>query len=125
MKSSSWPTGFSGEGWELRNSSCPTRRREKGTIFFSPPHRPGLDGRVDFINPVPDIAEKKGTLTNIDGRVQAFAAGLDFEGDGLPEWRALLDLAKELRVETKYFWPLTSPEAVFRALQQEISFFRS
>ena len=95
---------------------------ETKALFSS--HKTGLDGLVDFIIPVPVIAEKKGTLTNIDGRVQAFAAGLDFEGDGLPEWRALLDLAKELRVETKYFWPLTSPEAVFRALQKEIPFYK-
>jgi len=95
---------------------------ETKALFAS--HKSGLDELVDFIIPVPVIAEKHGTLTNIDGRVQAFAACLDLEGDGLPEWRALLDLALELKVEHKYYSPLTSPEAVSRALQKEITFFK-
>lgn len=95
---------------------------ETKALFSS--HKSGLDSLADFIIPVPVIAEKKGTLTNIEGRVQAVSASLDSEGDGLPEWKLLLALAKELRVETKYFWPLTSPGAIFRALQEEIPFFR-
>jgi len=95
-----------------------------GTKALFSSHKTGLDALVDFVIPVPVIAEKKGTLTNVDGRVQAFAAGLDFEGDGLPEWKALLGLAKELKVEPKYYSQFASPESVFRALQQEISFFR-
>jgi NADH dehydrogenase/NADH:ubiquinone oxidoreductase subunit G len=95
---------------------------ETKALFSS--HKSGLDSLADFIIPVPVIAEKKGTLTNLEGRVQAVSASLDFEGDGLPEWKVLLALAKELRVETKYFWPLTSPGAIFRALQEEIPFFR-
>ena len=87
-------------------------------------HRSDLDDLVDFIIPTPVIAEKSGSLTNIDGRAQPFSAGLAFEGDGLPEWKALLDLAKELNVDHRYFWPLDSPAAVFRVLQEEIPFFK-
>jgi NADH-quinone oxidoreductase subunit G len=94
---------------------------ETKALFAS--HKSGLDGLVDFIIPVPVLAEKDGTLTNIDGRVQPLIAGLDFDGDGVPEWRALLDLAKELKVEHKYFAPLASPKAVYRALQKEKPFF--
>jgi len=95
---------------------------ETKALFAS--HKSGLDSLVDFVIPVPVIAEKSGTLTNVDGRVQSFEAALVFEGDGVPEWRALLDLAKELKVEPKYFWPLSSPETVYRALREEISFFK-
>jgi len=95
---------------------------ETTALFAS--HKSALDGLVDFVVPVPVIAEKSGSLTNIDGRVQSFIAALDFGGDGVPEWRGLLDLAKELKVEHRYFWPLTSPEAVFRVLQEEVPFFK-
>jgi NADH-quinone oxidoreductase subunit G len=95
---------------------------ETKALFSS--HKSGLDELFDFIIPVPVIAEKHGTVTNIDGRVQTFAPCLDLEGDGLPEWRVLLDLAKELQVDRKYFSPLTSLEAVYRALQKEIPFFK-
>jgi NADH-quinone oxidoreductase subunit G len=87
-------------------------------------HQGPLDGLVDFVIPTPVIAEKSGSLTNVDGRVQHFSAALDFEGEGLPEWKALLGLARELDVDHDYLWPLDSPEAVFRALQKEVPFFR-
>jgi NADH-quinone oxidoreductase subunit G len=83
-----------------------------------------LDDLVDFVIPVPAIAEKSGSLTNIDGRVQHFSPGLDFQGEGLPEWTALLDMAGELQVQSERFRALVSPEAVFRALQEEVPFFR-
>jgi len=87
-------------------------------------HKSSLDSLVDFVIPVPVLAEKSGTLTNVDGRVQTLAAGLAFESDGVPEWRALLDLAKELKVEPEYPWPMTSPASIYRALQEEIAFFK-
>jgi NADH-quinone oxidoreductase subunit G len=95
---------------------------ETKALFAS--HKSGLDGLVDFVIPVPVIAEKNGSLTNIDGRVQPFVAGLSFAGDGIAEWRALLDLARELKVEHKYFSRLASPEAIYRALRKEIPFFK-
>jgi NADH-quinone oxidoreductase subunit G len=94
---------------------------ETKVLFAS--HKSSLDGLVDFVVPVPVIAEKSGSLTNLDGRVQAFHPALEFCGDGVPEWKALLDLAKDLRVDHKYYWLLDSPEAVRRALGKEIPFF--
>lgn len=86
-------------------------------------HKSSLDSLVDIIIPTPLIAEKSGTLTNVQGKVQAFSPALDFTGEGLPEWRALLDLAKELKVNYKYFWQLTSPELVRQNMGKEIPFF--
>jgi NADH-quinone oxidoreductase subunit G len=94
-----------------------------GTKVLFASHKSSLDALVDFVVPTPVIAEKSGSLTNLDGRVQTFYPALDFCGDGLPEWTVLLDLAKELRVDHKYYWFLDSPEAVRRALGKEIPFF--
>ncbi|MEW5900309.1 MAG: 2Fe-2S iron-sulfur cluster-binding protein [Acidobacteriota bacterium] len=87
-------------------------------------HQSGLNDLADIIVPTPVVAEKSGTLTNVDGRIQAFSAALDFCGDGVAEWHALLDLAKELKVNHPYFLPLTSPEAVAEAMAKEIPFFK-
>jgi NADH-quinone oxidoreductase subunit G len=87
-------------------------------------HRSALDELVDVVVPTPVIAEKSGTLTNTDGRVQPVSAALDFCAEGVPEWRVLLDLAKALRLDHKYYWPLDSPAAVFEAMRKEVPFFR-
>jgi NADH-quinone oxidoreductase subunit G len=87
-------------------------------------HQGPLDELVDFVVPVPAIAEKSGSLTNVDGRIQHFRPGLDFQGEGLPEWKAFLDLAKGLQVQPEFFRALVSPKDVFRALREEVPFFR-
>lgn len=87
-------------------------------------HQSALDALVDYIIPVPVSPEKGGSLTNVDGHVQEFSPALDFCGDGVPEWKALLDLAKGLKMDHHYYWPLKSPETVRQALGKEIPFFR-
>ncbi len=94
---------------------------ETKVLFAS--HKSPLDVLADFVIPTPAIAEKSGSLTNLDGRVQAFCPALDFCGDGLPEWKIFLDLAKELNIDHKFYGPLNSLEAVNRALSEEIPFF--
>lgn len=94
-----------------------------GTKALFASHKSSLDSLVDIIIPTPLIAEKSGTLTNIQGKVQAFSPALDFMGEGLPEWRALLDLAKELKINYRYFWQLNSPESIRREMVKEIPFF--
>jgi NADH-quinone oxidoreductase subunit G len=94
-----------------------------GTKVLLTSHGSSLDSLVDIIIPTPLIAEKSGTLTNVQGRVQAFSPALEFGSDGQPEWKFLLDLAKDLKINYKYFWQLTSPETVRRQMGQEIPFF--
>jgi len=94
-----------------------------GTKVLFTPHRSGLDALVDVIIPTLLVAEKNGSLTNADGKVQSFAPALD-GGRGLPEWKILLDLAKESGVDYKYFWKLDSPKAILREMGQEIPFFK-
>ncbi len=91
-------------------------------VLFSS-HQSPLDALADIVIPTPVIAEKSGSLTNVDGRVQRFEPALGFRAQGVAEWQALVDLAKELNVNYKYFWQLQSPEAVYQAMRQEISFF--
>lgn len=87
-------------------------------------HRSPLDELVDVVIPTPVIAEKSGTLTNVDGRVQSVSPALDNSAEGVPEWRALVDLALALDLDPDYFRPLGTPGAVREALRKEISFFR-
>jgi NADH-quinone oxidoreductase subunit G len=86
-------------------------------------HRSPLDELADIAIPTPVIAEKGGTLTNVDGRVQSFSPALGFCAEGAPEWRALLDLAAALGLDRAYFEPLTSPADVFAQMKREIPFF--
>jgi len=87
-------------------------------------HKSDLDPLVDVIIPTPVVAEKSGTLTNVDGRIQSFEPALDFQADGLPEWKILYDLARELKINHGFFWPLGSTKSIFRALGEEVPFFK-
>jgi NADH-quinone oxidoreductase subunit G len=87
-------------------------------------HKSVLDELVDVAVPTPVIAEKSGTLTNLDGRVQPVSPALEFCSAGVPEWRALLDLALALDLDRGFFGPLDSPRAVRDAMKKELPFFR-
>lgn len=86
-------------------------------------HKSPLDELVDIIMPTPVIAEKTGTLTNVDGRVQSVSPALDFCAEGGPEWRALLDLAGATGLDPAYFGNLVSPAEILAAMKKEIPFF--
>ncbi len=86
-------------------------------------HKSPLDTMVDFIVPVPVSTEKHGSLTNLDGRVQVLVPALDFHGHGIPEWKALLDLAHKLELGIEFYQSLDSPAAIRLAMGKEIPFF--
>jgi len=86
-------------------------------------HLSSLDPLVDIIIPTPLIAEKSGSLTNVEGRVQVFSPALEFRADGLPEWQLLLDLADEMKIDPDYFGKLRSLESIRRQMAKEIPFF--
>jgi NADH-quinone oxidoreductase subunit G len=94
-----------------------------GAKYLWASHASPLDALVDMVIPTPVIAEKSGTVTNVDGRVQGLSPALDFCAGGLPEWQALVDLAKALKVDHQYFWPLVSAAAVTDVMKKEIPFF--
>ncbi|MDH5706968.1 MAG: molybdopterin-dependent oxidoreductase, partial [Candidatus Aminicenantes bacterium] len=95
---------------------------ETKVLFTS--HVSGLNSLFDIMLPTPLIAEKGGSLTNVDGRVQKFSAVLDPPGDSLPEWRMLAELGREAGINVSFYREFTSPEEIFEGIGKEISFFR-
>ncbi|MDH7512621.1 MAG: 2Fe-2S iron-sulfur cluster-binding protein [Clostridiales bacterium] len=94
-----------------------------GTKFLFAAHKSALDSLVDVVIPTPLIAEKGGSLTNVNGKVQSFSPALD-NSLGLPEWKLLIDLAKELKINHKPFWQLSSPQAILEEMGRGIPFFK-
>ncbi len=84
----------------------------------------GLNSLFDIVLPAPLIAEKGGSLTNVDGRVQKFSAVLDPPGDSQPEWKLLAELGRKAGINSDYYKEFTSPEKIFEEVGKEISFFR-
>jgi len=97
-------------------------RIETKVLFAS--HLSGMDSLFDIILPTPLIAEKGGSLTNVDGRIQKFSAALDSPGDSRPEWSILAELGREAGINFTFYRGFTSPEKIFKSVGKEISFFR-
>jgi NADH-quinone oxidoreductase subunit G len=83
-----------------------------------------LSPLFDIILPTALVAEKEGSLTNVDGRVQKFSPALETLGESRPEWQVLVSLAKELKSNYKYYYQFTSPEAIFKEMGKGIPFFK-
>jgi NADH-quinone oxidoreductase subunit G len=86
-------------------------------------HEGELNDRVDLLLPVTPIAEKAGSLTNIDGIVQSFEPALPALGSSRAEWSLLVDLGKELDLKYRYYSNFLSPVVVFQEMTGEIPFF--
>ncbi|MGQ9577544.1 MAG: 2Fe-2S iron-sulfur cluster-binding protein [Candidatus Aminicenantales bacterium] len=80
-----------------------------------------LEAVMDFVLPVAPVAEKEGSLTNIDGKTQSFSAALPLWGESIPEWKVLVELAKQVKVNFRYFSLLNSVQAINEAMAQETS----
>jgi NADH-quinone oxidoreductase subunit G len=83
-----------------------------------------LNSIFDIVIPVALIAEKGGSLTNVDGIVQRFLPALEPPGESLPEWKVLSDLGRELGIDSKFYSQLTSPEKILSETGKRISFFK-
>jgi formate dehydrogenase major subunit len=69
-------------------------------------------GYADVVLPGAAAAEKTGTYTNTDRRVQLGRAAVRPPGQARPDWEVILDLANRFGFPMRY----DSPEAVFREL---------
>ncbi len=98
-------------------------RIETKVLFAS--HLSGLDSLFDIVLPGALIAEKGGSLTNVDGRIQKFSAALDPPGESQPEWRTLAELGREAGINVDFYKGFTSPEEIFDGMAKEISFFKA
>ena len=52
--------------------------------------------------PAVSWAEKDGTFTNMEGRVQKFSRGMKTQGLAVADWRILAEIAKELKMDIDY-----------------------
>lgn len=53
-------------------------------------------GKAHVVFPSSTFAEKSGTITNLEGRVQRIAQAVDCAGESHPDWRTVCDLAEYL-----------------------------
>ena len=92
--------------------------------FLFTSHLPELDSVFDVIFPTSVIAEKEGTLTNVEGIVQKFAPALPSWAESRAEWKILLELARKLDVNFSFYRRLSTPAHIYHQLAEEIPFFR-
>ncbi len=79
----------------------------------------------ETVLPTAHIAEKEGSLVNVEGKVQIFNQALEPRGKSLPEWKILLDLAKEMSIDFNYYRQFSSPQDIRREMAKEIPFFEN
>ncbi len=94
---------------------------ETKVLFTS--HHSKIEPLVDFVLPTAVVAEKEGSLTNVDGRVQTFAPALEPWGESWPEGKILYRLAREIGVNYRYFSLFSSVAAIQQAMAHEITEF--
>ena len=94
------------------------------TKFLFSSHESDLNTMVDMVFPTALIAEKGGSLTNVEGRVQKFFPALKKLGESRPEWEMLVNLVKELRINFNYYRQFSSPDVIFEEIEKEIPFFK-
>jgi NADH-quinone oxidoreductase subunit G len=77
-----------------------------------------------LVLPSATYAEREGTYTNFQGRVQRFRKALEPLGESLPDWEVLGRIGQALGIRNSGFGGrTTSPERIFVALAQEIHAF--
>jgi len=112
---------FLPEYFSLKDAKDALDKIETKLLFTS--HSNELNSLFDIVFPVALIAEKGGSLTNVEGIVQSFSPVLEPLGESLPEWRMLVDLGKELEIDFRYYRQFNSPEAILKEMGKEIPFF--
>ena len=96
--------------------------RAETKILFAP-NQNDLSDVSDMVFPTAVTAEKGGSMINIDGLLQDFSPALEAPGDSRPEWQILVEMAKEIDTNNKYYDQFLSPEAILQVIRKEISDF--
>ncbi|MCX7973340.1 MAG: 2Fe-2S iron-sulfur cluster-binding protein [Candidatus Aminicenantes bacterium] len=94
------------------------------TKFLLSCHESKLNELVDIVVPVTVSAEKEGSFTNIDGKIQKFEAALEPWRESRPEWKILVDLARNIPLNFHYFSRFNSVKAIREAMAEEKIYFR-
>jgi len=95
---------------------------KRKVLFSSYSHE--LNSLFDIVIPAALIAEKGGSLTNVEGIVQDFQPALEPPGESLPEWKVLADLGREMGTDSKFFEKFTSPDTILSEMGKKIPFFK-
>jgi NADH-quinone oxidoreductase subunit G len=82
-------------------------------------HENATSSKADVLFPLETHAEKDGTVTHPDGRMQRVRPSASRPGDIRPGWRVLSELASALGLETG----INSQPTAFRALTDAVSFY--
>ena len=77
--------------------------------------------KADFLLPGCAHAEKRGTFTNVKGRVQRFNKALEPPGDAMPEWEVLHELVHNLTGLDGF----NSIEGLFNQMAVEVKAFKA
>ncbi|MGH7197823.1 MAG: molybdopterin-dependent oxidoreductase [Candidatus Omnitrophota bacterium] len=95
-------------------------RKNVKTIIYEGPNENPTAAAADLVLPSASYAEKDGTFTNFEGRVQRIKKALEPLGSSRPTWQILLDLAALLGQT----WSYKKPEDIFNDLARENEAFR-
>jgi NADH-quinone oxidoreductase subunit G len=95
---------------------------KRKVLFSSYSHE--MNSLFDIVIPAALIAEKGGSLTNVEGIVQDFQPALEPPGESLPEWKVLAHLGRDLGIDTKFFEKFQSPEIILNEMGKKIPFFK-
>jgi NADH-quinone oxidoreductase subunit G len=95
---------------------------ETKILFTS--HSNDLNPSFDVVLPTSLIAEKGGSLTNVEGKIQKFSPVFEPPGDSFPEWMMLSDLGKEIGINSSFYEQLKTPEIISKEIEKEFPFFR-
>ncbi len=98
------------------------KNTETKILFTS--HVNELNSLFDIVFPTALIAEKGGSLTNVDGKVQKFTPVFEPPEDSLAEWQILTDLGQTLGINVSFYKEFTAPEVLSNKMKEEIPFFR-
>jgi len=108
---------------QFNQTEIGTRAEKIGTKILFTSYKNEWNSLFDIVIPTAMIAEKEGSLTNVEGKVQSFHPVLEPRGACLPEWKAFVDLAKELKINFEYYRQFDSVNVIFNELRKEIPFF--
>ncbi|MBI4432568.1 MAG: (2Fe-2S)-binding protein [Candidatus Omnitrophica bacterium] len=102
------------------NETLEVIRKNVKTIIFEGPNQNAISAVANIGLPAASYAEKDGTFTNFEGRVQRIRKALEPMVPSKPTWEILLELAGLLGLPLSY----TRPEFIFNDLAKDDEVFR-
>ncbi|OIO38412.1 MAG: hypothetical protein AUJ72_02625 [Candidatus Omnitrophica bacterium CG1_02_46_14] len=95
-------------------------RKKVKTIIYEGPNENATSATADFVLPSASYAEKEGTFTNFEGRIQRIRKAIEPLGQSRPTWQILLELGVHLGMNLT----CDTPERIFSELAKENEAFR-